>query len=151
LERGDFVVIDFGAVYSGYHSDMTRTFVIGRASDRRREIYEAVLRAQTAALSIIKDGEKISEADKAAREILKEAELDKYFTHSLGHGVGLEIHERPNVGSRSSEIFRAGMVATVEPGVYIPGFGGVRIEDMCAVKFGGIDNLTNFPKELMEL
>lgn len=144
---GDFVTIDFGCRLDGYCSDMTRTLLIGKCSDRQREIYETVLAAQKAAISEIKPGVKCSDIDAVARNIIKEAGYGDNFGHSLGHSVGIEIHEKPNFAPRSEDIVEIGNVITVEPGIYIEGFGGVRIEDVIAVGENNI-NLTKTCKDL---
>lgn len=151
IDTGDFVTLDFGAVYAGYHADMTRTFVIGTASPRQRELYAAVLRAQAAAIAATRAGSEARIVDAAARDILQEAGLAEYFIHSTGHGVGLEIHEEPRISQLSREVLADGMVITAEPGVYLPGYGGLRIEDSLVVRGDNAEILTDFPKELMEL
>ena len=149
IETGDFVTMDFGCVLDGYCSDMTRTLVIGKADNRHKEIYDAVLRAQEAALDLIKEGVLCSKVDAAARGVLKSAGLENYFLHSLGHSVGIEIHERPNFSPKSLDVVECGNVITVEPGVYIEGFGGVRIEDVVAITPKNVENLTKSAKELI--
>nr|WP_307990404.1 Xaa-Pro peptidase family protein [uncultured Niameybacter sp.] len=149
LKEGDFVVMDFGCVYNGYCSDMTRTIVIGEASDKHKEIYNIVLKAQLAALEAIKPGVKGKEIDAIARNIIAEAGYGDYFGHGLGHSVGLDIHENPRFSMVEERIIEEGMVLTVEPGIYVPGFGGVRIEDMIVVTKEGIENLTHSTKELI--
>lgn len=144
---GDFVTIDFGCRLDGYCSDMTRTLVVGKCSDRQREIYETVLKAQTEAIKAIKPGAKCSDIDAVARNIITEAGFGENFGHSLGHSVGIEIHEKPNFAPRSEDFVEIGNVITVEPGIYIDGFGGVRIEDVIAVGENNI-NLTKTCKEL---
>ena len=144
---GDFVTIDFGCRLDGYCSDMTRTLLIGKCSDRQREIYDTVLKAQKAAIAAIKPGVKCSEIDAVARNIIKEAGYGDNFGHSLGHSVGIEIHEKPNFAPKSCDIVEIGNVRTVEPGIYIEGFGGVRIEDVIAVSENNI-NLTKTCKDL---
>ena len=151
VEEGDFFTCDFGAVYEGYHSDTTRTVAVGYATDEMRGIYEIVLRAQLAALEKIKPGTKCSEVDKTARDIITEAGYGKYFGHSTGHGVGLDIHELPFVSSKSDTLLLNGMVITDEPGIYLPGKFGVRIEDMLCVTENGYHNFVNLPKELIIL
>ncbi len=148
---GEFITFDFGAVYRGYHSDMTRTFVVGHASPEQRRMYHAVLHAQEAACAMIRPGMAGNEPDALVRRLLAKDGLSSYFTHALGHSVGLEIHEGPNLSPRESRKLVAGMVVTVEPGVYIPGFGGLRIEDTTVVREDGLQLLTQFPKELVEL
>lgn len=147
---GDFVTIDFGCRLDGYCSDMTRTLVVGKCTDRQREIYETVLKAQNAAIDAIKPGMKCAEIDAVARNIIAEAGFGDNFGHSLGHSVGIEIHEKPNFAPKSQDIVEIGNVITVEPGIYIEGFGGVRIEDLIAVAENNI-NLTKTSKELMIL
>ncbi len=146
-----FVVLDFGVILAGYCSDMTRTVHVGRPSPRARKMYDAVQEAQQAGLDAVGPGVGVSEVDRAARSVLRRAGFGSYFTHSTGHGVGLEIHEAPRLGKAQQEILRPGMVVTVEPGVYIPGLGGVRIEDMVAVTDTGREVLTPTPKELITL
>lgn len=149
IREGDFLTCDFGAVYEGYHSDTTRTVAVGSASEEMREIYEIVLKAQLAALEKIKAGVPCSEVDKTARVIIKDAGYGDYFGHSTGHGVGLDIHERPFVSAKSKEILKEGMVITDEPGIYLPGKFGVRIEDMACVTGNGYHNFVDLPKELI--
>ncbi|MGL4737722.1 MAG: M24 family metallopeptidase [Cellulosilyticaceae bacterium] len=151
FNEGDFVVMDFGCVYEGYCSDMTRTLVIGEASARHLEIYETVLRAQEAALAAIRPGMVCKEIDKIARDIITEAGYGAYFGHGLGHSVGREIHENPRFSMLDETVLEPGMVLTVEPGIYVPGFGGVRIEDMVVVTEDGIMNLTSSPKQLITI
>ncbi len=149
LERGDFVTMDFGCVYNGYCSDMTRTVVMETASDEQIKIYNTVLLAQLKGLETIKAGISGKDADAAARSVIEAAGYGKYFGHSLGHGVGLMIHEMPNLSPVSEVILEENAVVTCEPGIYIEGLGGVRIEDMVVVKNGRIENLTASTKELI--
>lgn len=151
FSEGDFVVMDFGCVYEGYCSDMTRTVVIGEATVKHLEIYETVLKAQKAALAAIKPGMVCKEIDRIARDIITQAGYGEYFGHGLGHSVGLEIHENPRFSMLDETVLEPGMVLTVEPGIYVPGFGGVRIEDMVVVTEDGIDNLTSSPKQLITI
>ncbi len=151
LESGDFVTMDFGCKYHGYCSDMTRTVVIGKASARQKEVYQVVLEAQSAALKGLRPGMTCKEGDTLARDVIQKAGYGAYFGHSLGHSVGLEIHERPALSPGDEHILRPGMIETVEPGIYIPDFGGVRIEDMVVITVDGIRNLTASPKELIEI
>lgn len=148
LERGDFVTMDTGALLDGYHSDMTRTVAVGSASDEQRMVYETVLSSQKAAISAVRSGIPCGDVDKAARDII-EKNYKGMFGHSTGHGVGLQIHEAPAFASMSQTITRPGMVVTVEPGIYLPGRFGVRIEDMVVITDEGCKNLTNAPKELL--
>ena len=151
VEIGDFVTMDFGAVYKGYHSDMTRTVAVGEVSAEQRKIYEIVLSAQKASLEILRKGLSCKDADAAARDIIASAGYGEYFGHGTGHGVGIEIHESPNLSPRSDAILQVGHIVTVEPGIYIPNKFGVRIEDMALITVDGIENLTNTPKELIVL
>lgn len=151
LEKGDFVTMDFGCLYGGYCSDMTRTVVLGHASEKQKEIYEIVLRSQNAALGTVRAGILARDADKAARDIITDAGYGECFGHSLGHSLGLDIHEFPSLSPKSEERLSAGMFVTDEPGIYIEGFGGVRIEDLLLVTEDGCENLTSSPKELLEL
>lgn len=144
---GDLVTVDFGCRLDGYCSDMTRTFAVKTCSAREKEIYETVLSAQKTALDMIAPGVPCAEIDKAARDVIKNAGYGEYFGHSLGHSVGIEIHERPAFAPKSDEITEIGNVITVEPGIYIPGFCGVRIEDVVAIG-ENTQNLTKSCKEL---
>jgi Xaa-Pro aminopeptidase len=144
-----FVVCDFGVILSGYCSDKTRTLHVGRPTGEARRMYEAVREAQAAAIETVRAGVSVSEVDQAARNVLKDKGLARHFTHSTGHGVGLEIHEPPRIAAGVTEILRPGMVVTVEPGVYIAGSGGVRIEDMVVVTERGCEVLTPTSKELI--
>jgi Xaa-Pro aminopeptidase len=149
LEPGDFVTFDFGARFNGYCSDMTRTVVVGPIDDKHKEIYDTVLNAQLAALDVIGPGIVAKEVDLAGRKVIEEAGYGEYFGHGIGHGVGLNVHERPSVGRTSEDVLEPGAVITVEPGIYIEGFGGVRIEDMVLVTEDGKRNLTACEKELI--
>ena len=149
IRPGAFVVCDFGVILSGYCSDQTRTVWVGSVPKDARGSYEAVREAQQAAIEAVRPGIAVGEVDAAARKILKKAGLGRYFTHSTGHGVGLEIHESPRVAGGQREVLQAGMVITIEPGVYFPGKWGVRIEDMVAVTGGGCEVLTPTSKELL--
>lgn len=151
LQNSDFVVMDFGCIYKGYCSDMTRTVVIGKAGNRHKEIYETVLIAQKKALEGIEPNKKGKDIDKIARDYIASKGYGEYFGHGLGHCVGMEVHENPRFSMNEETIFLPGMVVTVEPGIYIPDFGGVRIEDLVVVTQEGMDNLTSSPKELIEV
>ncbi len=144
-----FVLCDFGVILTGYCSDMTRTVHVGQPSPEARRIYEAVKDAQSAAVAAVKSGTTAARIDSAARKLLQKSGLAKYFTHSTGHGVGLEIHEPPRIAAKQEELLAPGMVVTVEPGVYISGIGGVRIEDMVVVTDEGCEVLTPTNKELI--
>lgn len=149
ISAGDFVKIDIGAVVGDYYSDMTRTFVAGKVDDEHRRVYEAVLEAQSRALAAVRAGVGAAELDAVARDHLAKTGYGPNFGHGLGHGVGLEVHERPTLSKTSKDVLAAGMVVTVEPGAYMPGFGGVRIEDLVVVEEAGARNLTSSPKELL--
>ncbi len=149
IEAGDLLTLDFGCVFDGYCSDMTRTIGIQHLSDKQKEIYNVVLEAQITALSQIKAGITGIESDKVARDIIKANGYGEYFGHGLGHGVGYEVHEEPRLSPRGNEVLKSGMVVTVEPGIYVEGLGGVRIEDMVIITEDGIENLTSSPKELI--
>lgn len=151
LGRGDVVKIDFGCVVEGYHSDMTRTVAFGEPPPRLREVHEVVRRAQQAGVDALRAGVRGGDADEAARAVIREAGYGDRFGHSLGHGVGLEIHEDPKLRSGEEEPVPEGAVVTVEPGVYLPGLGGVRIEDMVVVTAGGCRSLPRSPRELLVL
>jgi len=148
LRPGDLVTMDFGCVVSGLHSDMTRTVALGDCGGEAREIYQTVLRAQLAALDTVGPGVPCAQVDAAAREVIQAAGYDAQFRHGTGHGVGLEIHEGPRLAPKSKDILEPGMVVTVEPGIYLPGKCGVRIEDMVLVTEDGYENLTHASKEL---
>ena len=151
IAAGELVTLDFGAVIKGYHSDMTRTVAVGHAGEEMRRVYDVVARALQTAIEAARPGVSGSELDKAARDVIAEEGYGAYFVHSLGHGVGLEIHERPFLNSRSDTILREGMVITLEPGVYLPHRGGVRIEELALVTERGIELLSHSPKEYLEL
>ncbi len=151
VENGDFVLMDFGAVVDGYHSDMTRTVCVGQPSDEMKSVYDIVLNAQMKALASAKAGIICCELDSVARDYIKNAGYGNDFGHSLGHGVGVEIHEAPTVSQNCSEILRDGMIVTVEPGIYLADKFGVRIEDFVVIRENGIENLTCAAKELIIL
>ena len=150
LKEG-IVLLDFGCVFSGYNSDMTRTIFLGKATAKQKEIYNIVLEAQKIAIKNIKQGVKASCIDKAARDYIVSKGYGKYFGHSTGHGVGLDIHELPNISSKSDEVLQPGMIFTVEPGIYIPRWGGIRIEDMVQVTDNGCRVITKSSKEMIEI
>ncbi|MFD0767952.1 Xaa-Pro dipeptidase [Bacillus sp. CGMCC 1.60114] len=151
IEKGDFVTLDFGAYYKGYCSDITRTIAVGEPSDKLKEIYNIVLEAQLRGVNGIKAGLTGREADALTRDYITEKGYGEYFGHSTGHGIGLEIHEGPSLAFRSETVLEPGMVVTVEPGIYIPNVGGVRIEDDIIVTAEGNEVLTKSPKELIIL
>jgi Xaa-Pro aminopeptidase len=151
LPRRGFLTLDFGIILKGYCSDMTRTVFLGKPKPNERHAYQSVLEAQQAAVAVVTAGISCGEVDEAARSVLRSQGLAEAFNHSTGHGVGLEIHEQPRVGAGQSTRLVAGMVITIEPGIYLPGQYGVRIEDMVAVTRGGPQVLTPSPKALIEL
>ncbi len=151
LPRRSFVVLDFGVILNGYCSDMTRTVHMGEATAEERTAYEAVLEAQLAGVAAAKPGATCGEVDEAARGVLREAGLEEYFTHSTGHGVGIEIHEAPRIAKEQETVLKPGMVVTIEPGIYIEGKFGIRIEDMVAVTGRAQRVLTPATKALIEL
>lgn len=148
-EIGDFITMDYGAVVNGYHSDMTRTVALGSVSNKQKEVYNIVLAAQKSVIDFVKEGIALSDADAAARDVIKNAGYSEFFRHSVGHGVGIEIHEAPFVSPRAKAKLKKGNVVTDEPGIYIPGEFGVRIEDMLLITENGCENLTRAPKELI--
>jgi len=151
LPSRGFVTLDFGVVLDGYCSDMTRTVHLGKATAEEQRVYEAVLEAQETAVAAVRAGVTGGDVDEAARSVLRRAKLDKWFTHSTGHGVGLEIHEGPRLAAKQTQKLEAGMVVTIEPGVYIPGRFGVRIEDMVLVTKTGAEILTPSTKAWIQL
>ena len=152
IEAGDWLLLDFGAQVEGYCADVTRTFVVGRRADeRQREVYEAVREAQARAISLIRAGMTGREADEKARSVIGARGFGDAFRHSLGHGLGLEVHEAPRVSRTNEDPLPDGCVVTVEPGVYLPGWGGVRIEDDVHVTAGGAELLSDGGTELIEL
>ncbi len=149
VQKGDFVLMDFGAVVDGYHSDMTRTVCVGTPTQEMCEVYEIVLAAQKAGLALAKEGITGQALDAAAREVIGNAGYGEAFGHSLGHGVGLEIHEYPNAAPKQEKLLQAGNVVTIEPGIYLPGRFGIRIEDFVHITKNGCENLTNFTNQLI--
>lgn len=151
VQDGDFVLMDYGAVVDGYHSDMTRTVCVGQPSEKMQIVYDTVFQAQTAALRAARAGITGKTLDKYARDIIEKEGYGVNFGHSLGHGVGMEIHEFPNASPASQAILAPGNIVTVEPGIYLPGEFGVRIEDFIVIRENGCENLTNAPKHFMVL
>jgi len=151
IREGEFVTMDFGCIYRGYCSDMTRTVAVGSATERMREIYDVVLRAQGAGIAAARAGATGAAVDAAARAVIAGAGYGEYFTHSFGHGVGVEIHESPNASPASEEPMPAGAVISAEPGIYLPGELGVRIEDVIVLTEDGCRDITLAPKELLIL
>jgi Xaa-Pro aminopeptidase len=151
IRRGDSVVMDFGCTVQGYGSDLTRTVVVGLASARFRAMYETVLRAREEAVGKVREGVEARVVDAAARTVITRRGFGRYFVHSLGHGLGLSVHERPRLSPTSADILQDGNVLTIEPGIYIPGYCGVRIEDDIVVRRTGCTLLTKSPRELVIL
>jgi len=151
IEKGDLVTLDMGAVYDGYTADLTRTVVVGKANKRQKEVYNIVLKAQKQALSKVKPKIRACDLDKVARDVIKRAGYGKYFGHGLGHGIGGIIHEGPAVNPRNQQLLEPGMVITVEPGIYIPNWGGIRIEDDVLITKKGCKVLTKAEKKLIEV
>lgn len=147
LEYGDVVMIDFGAVYCGYHSDETWTFVVGECDDTMRKVYGLLKEAYERALSAVRSGISCREIDRIARKCIEDGGMGEYFTHGTGHGVGLDVHEAPRLNTQSESVLETGMVVTIEPGVYIPNLWGMRVEDMVLVKNEGCEVLTKVLKE----
>ncbi|MBQ8174509.1 MAG: aminopeptidase P family protein [Clostridia bacterium] len=151
IKRGDFITMDFGAVYKGYRSDMTRTVAVSEVSEEQRRVYDTVLAAQAASLAAIRAGAKCRDVDAAARDLINEAGYTGCFGHGLGHSVGIDIHESPACSPRSETTLKSHMLMTVEPGVYLEGKFGVRIEDLVVVTENGYENLTKSEKKLILL
>ncbi|MGV3264144.1 M24 family metallopeptidase [Cytobacillus pseudoceanisediminis] len=148
IQKGDLVLFDLGVVWNGYCSDITRTVAYGDINDKQKEIYDTVLKAQLAAVEASKPGVTCADIDLTARNLIAEAGYGEYFPHRLGHGLGVSVHEYPSLTETNSLLLEEGMVFTIEPGIYVPGVAGVRIEDDLAVTADGVEILTKFPKEL---
>ena len=151
IENGDFVTLDFGAVWQGYCSDMTRTVAVGYVTDEMRRVYDTVLAAQNAALAITRAGVRGCDIDAAARNLIADAGYGAYFGHGYGHGLGLQVHEAPNPNAANQNPMPAGAVCSAEPGIYLPGKFGVRIEDVVIITENSMENITNSPKNLIIL
>jgi len=149
IQLGEFLTMDFGAIYQGYCSDITRTVFLGQPEEKHQEVYEVVLAAQRAGIVAVAPGRTGKEVDAVARKVIEDAGYGEYFGHGLGHSVGLAIHEGPNLNTREERVLEPGMVITVEPGIYIPNWGGVRIEDIVLVTESGCEVLTQSPKEFI--
>jgi Xaa-Pro aminopeptidase len=148
IEKGDFILIDFGSGFQGYHSDQTRTVVCGKPSSEQKKIYRVVKEAHDKAIEMVRPGLPIQRVDAAARDHIRDQGFGEYFGHGTGHGIGLAVHEDPVVNIENKELVQEGMVFTIEPGIYIPDWGGVRIEDMVRVTSHGAEVLTYLPDEL---
>ena len=151
IQPGMFVTMDFGCVYEGYCSDMTRTVAVGQPTDEMERVYHTVLEAQRAGIAAARAGVTGSEVDRAARQAIQQAGYGSFFSHSFGHSLGLEIHESPNASPSEQTVFPAGAVISAEPGIYLPGHFGVRIEDVLVLREGGCEDLTRSPKDLIVL
>lgn len=151
IEQGDLVTLDFGAVYQGYVSDLTRTFMMGKPNEKQKEIYDIVLEAEKNAVAALRPGMTGIEADAVARNLITERGYGEFFGHGTGHGIGLEVHEEPRLSQMSRFVLQPGNIVTVEPGIYIPDFGGVRIEDDVLITESGYEVLTHSTKELIIL
>lgn len=151
IKTGDPIMVDFGAIYRHYYSDITRTFFLGKPEEKMREIYEIVLEANLAGIAKVEPGRPLKEVDLAARNVIEKAGYGEFFTHRTGHGIGLDIHENPRVSKDNEQLMKPGMVFTVEPGIYLPNYGGVRIEDDVVVTENGCLILTHYPKELSQI
>lgn len=148
IQKGDFILFDLGVVYKGYCSDITRTVAFGEPDEEKRKIYETVKKAEQAAIDLVRPGVKARDLDKAARDVITDAGYGEYFTHRLGHGLGISVHEFPSITGTNELELQEGMVFTIEPGIYNPEVTGVRIEDDVVVTADGVEVLTKFPKEL---
>ncbi|TLS34929.1 M24 family metallopeptidase [Pseudalkalibacillus caeni] len=148
LKRGDLVLFDLGVVLNGYTSDITRTFAYKEANNKQKEIYETVLKAQLASLEKCKEGTRLGDLDKTARDIISDGGYGDYFPHRIGHGIGIDVHEFPSMSQNNNGTLQKGMTFTIEPGIYVPEIGGVRIEDEIVITDSGYKTLTSYPKEL---
>jgi len=151
IEEGDFITMDFGVIYGGYCSDMTRTVALGHATEEMRTVYNTVLKAQLAGIAATKAGVTGAAVDRAARDVIAEAGYGQFFGHGYGHSLGLEIHEAPNCNARNTQPLPVGAVCSAEPGIYLPGKFGVRIEDVVIVTEDGCEDITHSPKDLIIL
>lgn len=149
LQADEFLLIDFGGKYGGYPADITRTFCLGTPTDEMQRIHDTVRRANEAAIAVVKPGIACGDVDKAARDVISEAGYGEYFIHRTGHGLGLETHERPQIAEGVEDLLQPGTVFTIEPGIYVPGLGGVRIEDDVLVTDDGVEVLTTFRKDMV--
>lgn len=149
IKKNEPIYLDFGARYKGWCSDMTRTLFVGKPSKRLKAMYQAVLDCQELQLSLVRSGIACAALDETGREYLKSFDLEKYFIHSTGHGIGRKVHQKPRISYNSNEILRPGQVITIEPGLYVKGLGGIRLEDLVLVTKNGYENLTTSTKELI--
>jgi Xaa-Pro aminopeptidase len=150
MEKNELVVVDFGVRFQGYHSDETKTVILGKPDRRQKRIYDLVRKAQEKAMKLIRPGAGVRRIDAAARDTISRAGYGEFFGHGLGHGIGLAVHEAPTISPRGSGVVEAGMIFSVEPGIYIPGWGGVRLEDLVLVTDRGCEVLTHLSKELKD-
>jgi Xaa-Pro dipeptidase len=148
IQKGDLVLFDLGVVHKGYCSDITRTVAFGEPNEEQKAVYDVVMRAEQAAVDAVKPGVTAAALDQTARQVIEDAGYGEFFTHRLGHGLGISVHEFPSLHGLNELQLEAGMVFTIEPGVYVPGKVGVRIEDDVAVTADGVEVLTKFPKDL---
>ncbi|GBG95065.1 Xaa-Pro aminopeptidase [Ligilactobacillus salitolerans] len=151
IKNGDLITLDYGYFYAGYTSDVTRTFSLGQQNQQVKEIYQVVLEAQQATIAAVRAGVSGAQIDQIGRSLIQKAGYGEYFNHGMGHGIGLDIHELPNVGTRYPDVMQAGQIVTVEPGIYVLGLGGVRIEDDVLVTATGSEILTNSNKQFIEI
>ena len=149
IQEGDFITLDFGAMYKGYCSDMTRTFAVGHTTEEMKSVYETVLKAQLAGIAATKAGVLGKDVDAAARKVIADAGYGPYFCHGYGHSLGMEVHESPSPSPRGEQVMEENMIASAEPGIYLPGKFGVRIEDVVIFKENGCENITHSPKNLI--
>ena len=149
VQNGEFITLDFGAIYKGYHSDMTRTLALGNVSEKMKNIYNIVLSSNIESINSVKAGISAKDVDKVARNVISDAGFGEMFVHSTGHGVGIDIHELPNISFKNTDCLKKNQIITIEPGIYIPNEFGVRIEDMVVVNDDSCRNLTNFEKSLI--
>ena len=149
FQKGDFIVMDFGALYNGYHADMTRTLLIGKPTQKHKEIYDIVLKSQLNGIKTAQEGVACAEVDSACRTIITQSGYGDFFTHSTGHGIGLEVHTLPRIHKSNQELLKENHVITIEPGIYIPNWGGVRIEDDCLIDKSSCIPLNKSSKELI--
>ena len=151
IREGDFITMDFGALYKSYCADMTRTVAVGYATEEMKEVYETVLKAQKAAIAATKAGVKGKDVDAVARKIIADAGYGEYFGHGYGHSLGMEVHEAPSCSPAGETVMQAGVISSAEPGIYLPGKFGVRIEDVVIFTENGCENITHSPKNLIIL